>query len=1059
LPIHPYALFHYRTSNIGDDTQSYATALHLPHIDAFVDRDNLAGLILPQPHRCVMNSWFFLGADQGPPSEAIAPIFHGISIGRAGMLRGAWREYLAAHAPIGCRDRRSVEMLHAAGIDAYWSGCLTLMIGQAFEPVPPEARRGVYIVDVHPDVEALRVPPEISARATRWSNEFDPLIAGSTGRRFAKVHELMHRLAHAELVITRRLHIALPCAGFGTPVLTLPNPGISDARHRFSGYEQFLPVVWPEDKTVPFDFTAPKSAEIPAELNAAFADLRGKLDAAPVRRSWSADTRLLRDAEGIVPRTGRIGLKIGGDVDVYPATLNADGKQVLLIDGIPFAEKLGGQVIAAPEGPESAMAAMDEFSVRRVVELIAKQLANEVDVLSLDRRMRELAQGPLFDAVLRFWAPTLREGRWRDLEADWRRAAVAFGTDSYETGRLVDVLWRAGDADAARVAIAQMRHALAAQPFTVHGDDFHRGKNIEILDGFEALLAFDAGACAADDARLANLHPFVVASIYDVMWDAHAAGEQARACALGLLYIRATAPYGHGPETALWIVAHILAPLSAHRDALEVLAGLSMTGATAGHHWRHLTLTAASARECDDAETHAAAVEALAPLFADAPMDAILDDAAWSDAYLRAAGLVDAHAPGFAVAVRERLAPFEHDARARRLSARLALEALAHAPAESALALARQVAQAPPDTLTDASLKAVDVLAAAGEWVAAAAIYAAGIEPNWDAPGAVGGAWRRKGLTGAASLPASGWVWSGRGIGDDVLRLKALVALKGREACARYDLDPRLAPLAARALPAIHFDHTPRAIGPGAVGRSAFWKARNGVPRAFDAFRVTADRLDFLRRGRPVLQSEDILCAYLQNAGVLTRDAGPILEPSAGAFARIAPWLAPAEGVRLTLCLAWRSGLLDRERRRFFFELEELAPLWASPDVRWIVVQHDLTDAERALIARTPELVLPPELDTRNDFDTLCALFRRCDGVVAPKLSTRDIAAAAGARVLSLSIGHRDIEGARIAEDGAIDRIFPNIHHVRARNGLDRAGVIRAAAEIVRRWAPLTPPA
>lgn len=180
------------------------------------------------------------------------------------------------------------------------------------------------------------------------------------------------------------------------------------------------------------------------------------------------------------------------------------------------------------------------------------------EVSRLDDELRALSSPQSIQQVIEFWTPILREGRWRDLEADWRRTAVAFGTDSYETGRLVDVQWRAGDADAARVAIAQMRHALATQPFTAHGDDFHRGKNIEILDGFEALLAFDAGACAADDARLANLHPFVVASIYDVMWDAHAAGEQARACALGLLFIQTTGSLGQESDAVRNVMQSIL---------------------------------------------------------------------------------------------------------------------------------------------------------------------------------------------------------------------------------------------------------------------------------------------------------------------------------------------------------------------------------------------------------------------------------------------------------------------------------------------------------------------
>lgn len=1047
-----HALFRYRTSNIGDDTQSYATALLLPRIDALVDRDQLSSLALAAPHRCVMNSWFFLGHDRGPPSPSIEPVFHGLSVGRSEMLRGAWLEYLRAHAPIGCRDRRSVELLRNAGVDAYWSGCLTLMIGQSFEPVPLEQRSGVYIIDVHPEVEARRVPPALSARAIRWTNEFDPLISESTGRRFAEVHRRMRLLARAELVITRRLHIALPCAGFGTPVLTLPNPGISDARHRFSGYESFLPVAWPESEGVDFDFDAPSACAIPEVLREAYARLCDRLGHMPERLHWDAETAVDFPVGDAPSEHGRFALEMSGDLDVWPLAIDGEGRRVLRVSGHPFAHKMAARVAPAPAGPKSAEAALEVFAVRRVVGLIAEQFSVETNVVALDTRMRELAQGELFAPVMAFWTPTLRAARHRDLEANWRRAAVAFGTDAYETGRLADVVWRSGDAAAARAVIADMRRALSDQTFAAHGDDFHRGKNAEILDGFEALLVFDDGAIPPDDPRLQALHPYVVAAIYDVMWDAHTAGESARAVALGLLYIRATAALGHGPETPLWITAHILLPLGAFAAARDVLAALSLEDADPGHRWRGYALIAAAARETGDAGLHAEALTQLSALATTLPVDAMLNDPSWADAYVLATGLADREAPGAAQREIARLASYAHDARARTLSARLALEALPNAHNDEALALSRAAASSPPAALGDAGLTAVDVLSEAGAWSDAARLYAAGNAALWDAPGKLGGAWRTAGRRGADALPETGWIWSGRGIGDDVLRLKMLTALKGRERPYRYDIDPRLAPLAARALPAMRFESTPRAVGFGAVGRSAFWKARNGVPRAFDAFRVTRDRLDALRRGEQVMQGEDILCAYLEDEGRIAADAAPILAPGAPAVARATAWLAGADRQLRNICLAWRSGVLDRERRKYFLALEDLAPLWSIPDVRWIIVQHDLTPEERELIARTPQLCLPPDLDARNDFDALVALFSRADGMVAPKLSTRDIAAASGARVASMSLGHTWIEGARLAPDGMTDRIFPNIRHVRERPGVDRAGAIAEVAHIVRGW-------
>lgn len=942
---------------------------------------------------------------------------------------------------------RSVELLQGVGVDAYWSGCLTLMIGQSYAPAPPEKRRGIYIIDVRPDVEDRWVPKEISARATRWSNEFDPLIMERTGRRFAEIHQRMRLLAHAELVITRRLHVALPCAGFRTPVLTLPDPGISDARHRFSGYESFLPIVWPDASYADFDFGAPTRCDIPAALLTEYARLCTHLGHAPERMDWDADFSADFTAGDECAAARSLGLSLPGDVEVWPDSRDAAGRRAIRVSGFPFAHKLAGEVVAVPVGPRDGVAALDDYPVRRVVGLISAQLSVETDVARLDWRMRELAQGELFPSVMAFWLPTLREARYRDLETDWRRAAVAFGVDAYETGRLVDIVWRTGDVNAAKRAIADMRHALTEQTFSAHGDAFHRGKNIEILDGFDALIRLDEGDLTLGDTRLDALHPYVLSAVYDVMCDAHAAGESERARRMALLYIRATSLLGHGPETALWIGAHILQPLGAYGDLLRVLDALPMAEATVSHQWRYQALTAAAAIEQGDDARYAASIGVLDALFETLLVEEMLGDAAWCDAYVFAVTR-----RGAWTAERQRLHDHAHDVRARVLAGRLAIEAIEGVSEGAAESLARLGAVEPADVLTESGLGAVDVLAGIGDWQAAARLYGAGNAALLNMS-------RRSADVSQRALPEEGWVWSGRGIGDDILRLKMLVGLKSRDLPYRYDIDARLAPLAQRALPAMQFQSTPRAVGPGAVGRDQFWRARNGVPRTFDAFRVTRDRLDWLQRGESVLQGEEIFLSYLRSNGVVTQDASPILAASDGAMIRARQLIPQREDGRLTLALAWRSGVMNASRRRYFIDLEELEPLWSLQDIRWLVVQHDLSAHEKSIIERTPTLISLPEIDMRNDFDALVALFGLVDGVVAPKLSTRDMAAAAGARVLSMSFGGAHIEGARLQSDGVTDRVFPNIRHVCQSDVRDRAEVVRETARRVRDWIPVTPAA
>lgn len=707
-----------------------------------------------------------------------------------------------------------------------------------------------------------------------------------------------------------------------------------------------------------------------------------------------------------------------------------------------------------PSGDADVASVVERLTSARAS--ITSGASSDSEVSSLDDAFRAVARPQTIDALLEIWTPVLRESRRRWMETEWRAAAVCFGGNAYDTGRFVEAVWRTGDSEATIAAACRMRDALQTQTFATYGDAFHLDQNRKILDDFEALACLDQGVLTAEDPRLQALHLHVVPTIYDLMWDAHIAGESRRACALGVIYIHAVLALGHGPEMALWISAFILAPLGAHDEVLRIFADLPMADATPAQRWRFFALRGASAMESGATPILRTSLDELALLLRDAPYEAIVADDAWADAYVLAVALVEAERPGIAVQEAAQLQLLAHDDRWRKVVSRLHLEAMPHAGSVEAPVIARHVASAPPDALTDRSHHVVDVLAATGDWSGAARVYAAGVEPLWDAPGKLGGEWRR---AVTPELPRAGWVWAGRGIGDDILHLQMLVSMSGRENACIYDLDPRLASLAARALPGMRFSSTPRATGPGEVGRAAFWRAREGVPRAFDAFRVTNERLEWLRAGKPVLQGEDIHLVYLRRAGDMQADTAPILRAGTSAQARASEWLIKSDDERLTLCLAWRSGLLDRERRRYFMELQELATLFSLPGVRWIVVQHDLTPDERALIAATPSLSLPEDLDTRNDLEALTALFASCDGVVAPKLSTRDLAAAAGARVLSISLGHAHIEGARIAGDGVTDRVFPRMAHIRENDGRPRQQVIRDVADIVGGWSPLSPAA
>jgi hypothetical protein len=273
-------LFGFRTQNIGDDVQSYAAACHFPTIDRLIDRDQFAFEEFSEPHTVIFNSWFMAGDTFATPRDSIDPLFFGFCVGKEAILNKAWLSYLEKHQPIGCRDTFSVEILAKHGIKAYWTGCLTLYFGRAFKPVPAEQRSGVVILDISPETEERVIPPELRERATRLSNFIPGRHQQNRVARFAAVARLCDQLRRAELVITRRLHAALPCVGFQTPVIALPKEAISLAKRRFSGYESFLPMAYQgeiaAEQSLDWDRRTPP--EVPAELEQHYQSLLRQIE-------------------------------------------------------------------------------------------------------------------------------------------------------------------------------------------------------------------------------------------------------------------------------------------------------------------------------------------------------------------------------------------------------------------------------------------------------------------------------------------------------------------------------------------------------------------------------------------------------------------------------------------------------------------------------------------------------------------------------------------------------------------------------------------------------------
>ena len=266
--------------NIGDYVQAMAARQYQEEC-VFVQREKLKSYS-GDSVAMIMNGWFMIHPEQFPPSEKINPLyvsFHANPANLDAMLSEGGREHLLAHQPIGCRDYGTVELLKSKGIDAYFTGCLTLTLGQKYSPVvskrsgiyfvdpsiciPRECGRKVWLLRLIKTMPVLLLHPlmvwMLCGKATSISWVFDwtlihPLkrvviaaifyreyskyftdrilreavfvpqhIIQSQFRneeeKFAYADELLKKYQHAELVVTGRIHAGLPCLGMETPVV------------------------------------------------------------------------------------------------------------------------------------------------------------------------------------------------------------------------------------------------------------------------------------------------------------------------------------------------------------------------------------------------------------------------------------------------------------------------------------------------------------------------------------------------------------------------------------------------------------------------------------------------------------------------------------------------------------------------------------------------------------------------------------------------------------------------------------------------------------------------
>lgn len=252
--------------NVGDNIQSLAAKQFLPKVDVFINRERLAEY-KGEKVKLIMNGWFTHNLKNWLPSEDISPFFISFHINgpvAKYLLNPESVNYLKKHQPIGCRDNNTVKLLKDKGVDAFLTSCLTLTL-DSYKVHDNERSDNIYIVDPlygYPTKQRLfknykyviknilngkfmdlgkrkkhlnKIIDKELLKNAIYVTQVLPPNKFSDHEKFEIADEILKKYAKAKLVITSRIHCALPCLAMGTPVIFLNGFSETLDTSRFDG--------------------------------------------------------------------------------------------------------------------------------------------------------------------------------------------------------------------------------------------------------------------------------------------------------------------------------------------------------------------------------------------------------------------------------------------------------------------------------------------------------------------------------------------------------------------------------------------------------------------------------------------------------------------------------------------------------------------------------------------------------------------------------------------------------------------------------------------------------
>lgn len=255
-------VFYFESKNIGDHIQSLA-ALELlkDHSLVYLDRERLNEYTSSEPVKVLMNGWYLHSSKNWPPSNSIHPYFTSFHLAkypsvRKKILSQDLIPYYKQYEPIGCRDFETKRLFESIGIKAEYSGCVTLTLPKRkVEKTDKIVVTDLFINNILTNNYAEKVtykliPKKYHSQVKLISHIRSNKKESSLDKKLDEAKELLDLYASAKLVITSRIHCALPCLALGTPVIFFDFGYVRKInRDRFEGILDLMNTIRPK---IPF---------------------------------------------------------------------------------------------------------------------------------------------------------------------------------------------------------------------------------------------------------------------------------------------------------------------------------------------------------------------------------------------------------------------------------------------------------------------------------------------------------------------------------------------------------------------------------------------------------------------------------------------------------------------------------------------------------------------------------------------------------------------------------------------------------------------------------------